>query len=240
MSTDVNSIIETLIKKRMIVLSVLGLIALSSLGAGYWIQTQQNREKEAANLYDRTWPNIYAVIGEMGNPESTAERRTTAANLYKESIASLDTIILDYPKTVAAARAALLVVRIAEEPMLKQLLGTDAFEAAQPGGLDLVKKAHPKFWSSVIHTAEAIRLEKQNQFAEANASYEAALASDKERFISDFLLVSIARNKEILNDVEGAVKDYQSLVDQYPSSPWNNFALGKIYLLSQAAPAVSQ
>ncbi|MGL5255022.1 MAG: tetratricopeptide repeat protein [Brevinema sp.] len=240
MSVDINSILDTLIKKRRIVMIVLGgLIVLASI-VGYIYQNKQNRQKEAASIYDRTWENIYTVIAEAQNPNSTPDRIQNVANLYIENISNLDTLIFDYPETISGARAALLVVRVAEEPALAPFLGSNTIESAATEALDKVKKYHPNFWSSAIAIAQAIRLEKTGQFAEANSFYEEALASDKKKFLSDFILISLARNKEIIQDSEGALKDYQSIVDNYPDSSWNNFALGKIFLLSQAGSSSAE
>ncbi|MGL5721210.1 MAG: tetratricopeptide repeat protein [Brevinema sp.] len=233
MSVDINSILDTLIKKRRIVMIVLIAFVVVAAGVGYVYQNKENRQKEAASLYDRTWESVYTVIAEAQNPDTTPERMQSAASLYMENVSNLDTLVFDYPETVSGARAALLVVRIAEEPALVSFLGTNKIEAAAENALETVKKNHPDFWGSAVAIAEAIRYEKTGRFAEANTSYEEALASDKKKFLSDFILVSLARNKEILQDREGALKDYQSVVDDYPDSSWNNFVLGKIYLLSQ-------
>lgn len=235
---DINAVMDTLIKKRIIVLSVLGAVLAASLAAGYIYQSRKDKEDEAADLFDEAWQNIAAVVQDVQQPNHVHvpgdDHTVTVEKIYQRALETLDTLTLDYADTVAGARAALILIRISDEPTLKPLQGTNQLHYTVDGYLDEVKKKHPDFWGSAIYIAEGISYEKKGQFAEAIGSYESALKTDKKNYLSDYVLISIARNKEILNDVEGAVDAYQEMLDRFPLSSWGNFAMGKVYLLTQS------
>lgn len=240
MSNRFEKIMNGLIKYRMIVLGVLGAIILLSIGAGFVYQNKIEQEKEASNIFDESWQKVYAVVNDMqqypnGVYPPNHQNLPQAQQLYKEAITELDVLILDYPSTVAGARSALLLAVVGKQASLNQLLNNPDLSStfSSEGYFDIVKKNHPNFWGAAISLAEGIQKEQVFDFANAINNYEEALILDKKKYIIDYILISIARNYEALNNKEKALEYYQQIEDDYPDSSWLSFAMGKIYLLSQ-------
>ena len=240
MSSKLERVMTVLIKNRIIVLGVLGGILLLSIGTGVLYQKKIDQEKEAGLIFDEAWQKVFAVVSDMQQqPNGTYALNhpniPQAQALYKEGVMDINTLTLDYPNTIAGARAALLLAVIGKQAPLNTLLNdpdlTLAF--ATEDYFAIVKEKHPKFWGAAIAMTEGIQAEQTFDFAKAITFYQEALALDKANYITDYALVSIARNYETLNNKEKALEYYQQIEDDYPLSSWLSFAMGKVYLLSQ-------
>lgn len=239
MSNKITAISDVIKTKRLILLSCLGIILLGSLGIGLSYQNKMDKEKESAIYFDEAWQQVITVVNDLSQQENKRylpnDPKTKQVQQYfQQALETLDMLTLDFSRTTAGARAALLLVTIANQPELNAILADTNYLSlyTEEGYFDTLKKKHPKFWGAAIAMVEAVKAEQSGNFAQAITYYEEASKLDKQNYIQDYILISLARNYEILNDIENAKFYYQNLIDQFENSPWVNFAIAKVYLLS--------
>ena len=241
MSSKLENFLTVLIKNRIIVLLVMGGIALLSFGIGYMYQLKIDQEKEASVLFDDTWQKLYMVANDLQQqPNQTYApghvNIPQVTVLYNEVLVDLDILVSEYAGTIGGAKAAILVKTVRELAGLNILLTDKTLITtfATADYLDTVKEKHPDFWGAVLAMMDGIDAEKILDFASALKYYEKALELDKKNFLGDYIILSIARNYDVLNNTEKAIEYYNKIETDYPESVWLSTAMAKAYLLSQA------
>lgn len=241
MSLKLEKFLTVLIKNRIIVLLVMGGIVLLSFGTGYIYQLKLDQEKEASILFDDTWQKLYTVANDLqlqtnqtytpGHPNIPQ-----VTFLYNEVLVDLDVLVSEYPGTIGGARAAILVKMVQELYGLNILLVDQTLITtfATDNYLDTVKEKHPDFWGAILAMMDGIEAEKKIDFVSALTHYEKALKLDKKNFLGDYIIISMARNYDVLNNTDKAIEYYSKIEIEYPESVWLSFAMGKAHLLSQA------
>ncbi len=233
-----ESFLDVLIKKRIIVLGVLGVILAGSFVGGYIYQSNIDKNKEASIIFDDTWQKLYAILGDIQSQPNQMYAPNhpnipQVTSLYQESLSDLETLIFEYSGTTAGVRAALLVQMVLPLSNLNVLLSDQTVLGILEDGVESVKQKHPDFWGAMIAMNNGIIAEQTFDFASSLTSYKEALKLDKKNYLSDYIIIAIARNNEILGNKAEAIEYYQQIEDNYPESVWISFAMGKIYLLSQ-------
>ena len=241
MSSKLENLLTILIKNRIIVLLVMGGIVLLSFGAGYMYQLKLDQEKEASILFDDAWQKLYMVANDLQQqPNQTyAPGHVNVPQvtvLYGEVLVDLDILVSEYAETVSGAKAAILVKTVRELAGLNILLTDQTLITtfATPDYLDIVKEKHPDFWGAILAMMDGIDAEKIFDFAAALTYYEKALKLDKKNFLGDYIILSMARNYDVLNNTEKAIEYYNKIETDYPESVWLSTAMAKVHLLSQA------
>ena len=241
MSSKLENFLTVLIKNRIIVLLVMGGIALLSFGIGYMYQLKLDQEKEASILFDDTWQKLFTVANDLQQqPNQTYApghvNIPQVTVLYNEVLVDLDVLVSEYAGTIGGAKAAILVKTVKELYGLNILLADQTlittFSTADY--LDTVKEKHPDFWGAILAMMDGIDAEKTMNFASALTYYEKALELDKKNFLGDYIIFSIARNHDVLNNKDKAIEYYKKIETDYPESVWLSSAMAKAYLLSQA------
>ncbi|MGL5956916.1 MAG: hypothetical protein ACRC0X_10040 [Brevinema sp.] len=240
METKVESFLNSLIKKRVLVLAVLGGVLVLSFLIGYIYQSNTTKEREAAILFDDTWQKIYAVINDIQaqpNQMYTIESPTLpqAKNLYQQALNDLDILTTDYAGTTAGVRAVLLIQTILPLSNLNAIVDdpTILLSLGDSDYLESIKNKHPGFWGATLAMVDGINAEQRFDFATALDFYQQAMDLDKKKFLRDYIIIAIARNNEVLGNKDQAIEYYQMIEWDYPESVWLSFAMGKAYLLSQ-------
>ncbi len=234
---SIENILNVLIKKRAIVLGVLAVILAGSFFAGYTYQKNVDRKNEASVIFDDTWQKIYAILNDIqSQPDqiytANSPSLPQARSLYLESLSDLELLIYEYSDTIAGARSALLVQTVLSLSNLNSILPDQTILLTLAAGIEDVQQKHPEFWGAVIAMNNGIIAEQQFDFAKALNMYKEALNLDKKKYLHDYIIIAIARNNEVLGNVDEAINYYQQIEDDYPDSVWLPFAIGKKYILS--------
>ena len=241
MSSKLENFLTVLIKNRIIVLLVMGGIILLSFGAGYMYQLKLDQEKEASVLFDDAWQKFFTVVNDLqAQPNqmyaSGHPNVPQVIVLYNEVLVDLDILVSEYAGTISGAKSAILVEMVKTLPGLNVLLTDQTLITAfaTEDYLDVVRKKHPNFWGAILEIMNGIEAERQIDFVSALTHYEKALELDKKKFLSDYIIISIARNYDVLNNTDKAIEYYSKIETEYPESVWLSLAMGKAHLLSQA------
>ena len=241
MSSKLENFLTVLIKNRIIVLLVMGGIALLSFGAGYMYQLKLDQEKEASILFDDAWQKLFTVVNDIQSQPNQMyapghPNIPQVTLLYNEVLVDLDMLVSEYAGTVSGAKSAILVETVKTLTGLNVLLADQTLITtfAAVDYLDIVRKKHPNFWGAILSVMNGIEAERQIDFASALIHYEKALELDKKNFLGDYIIISIARNYDVLNNTDKAIEYYSRIETEYPESVWLSFAMGKAHLLSQA------
>ncbi|MGL4561516.1 MAG: tetratricopeptide repeat protein [Brevinema sp.] len=239
MTFDLDQVMKYLIQKRLIVLGVFGAIIVASLGMGFLYQRKIDKSEEALVIFDEAWQKIGFVASKIqqnpNNPFPVTDPQTAQAKLlYTEGLESLDILISDYSETVAAARAASVYLSIIDVSNLNALVDDQELLNRMKSSdyLDRIQKKHKQFWDVLVALGEGTRKEQQGLHEEAIIFFQDALKKDNEKYMTDYILIAIARNYEIRNNNAEAIAYYQKVLP-FSDSVWNNFANAKIYLLSK-------
>ena len=241
MSSKLEKLLTILINNRIIVLIVLGAIILVSFGAGYMYQLKIDQEKEASILFDDAWRKLYTVVNDL---QSQPNQRYSPGHanipsvkkLYNEVLVDLDVLVSEYTSTISAAKSAILIKTVITLSNLNILLDDQTLITTFKANdyLDIVRKKHSNFWGAIISMIDGIEAEKTIDFSAALKHYENALKLDKKKYLRDYIIISIARSHDVLNNTDKAIEYYKKIEIEYPESVWLSFAMGKAYLLSQS------
>lgn len=241
MKFDLEQILNFLIQKRTIVLGVIGAILAIALLSGLLYQKKNDKSNEAAVMFDEAWQQVSIVMGDIQQqPNYTYlpgdQRGEQATALYRKGLANIDLLVTDYPETVSGARAAILYKSVIDIPYLNALIDDQDLLTRMKSSdyLSTLQKKHKNFWGVVIDVSEGVRKEQQGLHEDAIICYQKALKKDSKKYMSDYILIAIARNYEIRNNKTAAIEYYQKLINQYPNSIWINFAMAKVYTLSES------
>jgi len=238
MRNQVDNIGNIINNKRYIFLGILGVILIGALGISLYYQNSLDKEKEGSIFFDDAWQQVMTVANEVQQKVSigyvyNVERDNQVKDLYKRSVDTLDMLTLDFSRTSSGAKSALLLVILSTQPEFKKILDDTNYMAVYNDDtyFNFIKKKHPKFWGAAISILEAIKAEQKGDFAKAITLYEISLKYDKKKYLHDYILISLGRNYDILNDIKNAMYYYNELLDKYPQSSWKNFAIGRVFLL---------
>ena len=241
MSSKLENFLTVLIKNRIIVLMVMGGIALLSFGVGYMYQLKLDQEKEASILFDDTWQKLFTVVNDLQSQPNQMYAQghpniPQVTLLYNEVLVDLDILVSEYAGTISGAKAAILVETVKTLSGLNILLADQTLITTfvTADYLDVVRKKHPNFWGAILAMMNGIEAERQMDFAAALINYEKALELDNKNFLGDYIIISIARNYDVLNNTGKAIEYYSKIETEYSESVWLSFAMGKAHLLSQA------
>ncbi|MGL4366856.1 MAG: tetratricopeptide repeat protein [Brevinemataceae bacterium] len=242
MNWTLENVLNTLLKKRIIVVGILSSILLVSIFAGVSYQRNVDRQEVAKALFDKSWQKImYSIqLLQSSLQQKNMSSETQAKQLFQEGISDLDILIEDYPDTVSAARAALLVRTISSEPSFLSLLDEELVQRiSAPEYTDIVARKHSSFWGAALDIIEGIGMERQSDMTSAIQLYQSALKKDKKKYMNDYIYILIARSYELIEKNQDALYYYKQLFNLYPDSPWASVAVAKIYLLNNSLESVA-
>jgi len=241
MSSKLENFLTVLIKNRIIVLIVMGGIIVLSFGIGYMYQLKLDQDKEASVLFDDTWQKLYTVANDLqAQPNQTYalghQNIPQVTVLYNEVLVDLDVLVSEYAGTISGARAAILVEIVKTLSGLNILLADQTLITTFTADdyLDTIREKHPNFWGAVLTMMKGIEAERRMDFASALTHYEKALELDKKNFLGDYIIISMAKNYDVLNNTDKAIEYYKKIETEYPESVWLSLAMAKAHLLSQA------
>jgi len=226
-SKTFDKVLDFVIKNRVQLAIAAGIIVLAAIVSGVFYTNYQNSLENSDTMYEQA-VNIYNYLDSTTNSDQAASLMQSARN-------SLNLLSQEYPKSVAAARARLL-------------LGRTYFMDYQQGHQDSLNMAL-SFYNAVCEEApsdyyrtlgligRATCYEEKKDYADASADYQLIATRYSSQGFTPMALIGLARIDELLDpgNISKAVALYKKVTDEYTNSLWTMYAKGRIYFLSDPA-----
>lgn len=220
------------VKSNQLLLTIILAVALLGvLGGTVYSQMKRNEADEANKIFDIAMSEVQMMI----NSEDEAQRQ----QLFQDHLTQLESLIQTYPKTIAAVRARLYMGKIYFSEAY-QSGNIDAIGMALQYYSDAKDYAKNNFFRALGAIGMAYCYEQQNNYIQAAASFQEVLDNYPDEGFNPLCLVGLARSKEMVSDINGAITYYNKVISGYPESYWTRFARGKIYFYSSGTGTAVQ
>ena len=200
--------------KILIIISVLLVIAIISIAVSGTFKSEKN--EESALAIEKIQTEYTELLTEKGAEAADED--------FDKIIASLDSVIAEYPSYYAEQRAVFMKGDI--------YFSRDNFEKAAASFKEFAEKFPKTYLAPIALYNSAVCSEELGKSADAVKIYE----SVKDKYSDSYpdiagILFSIGRLSESANDYDKALASYNDIVDNYTNSGWTNFARDRIIYL---------
>jgi|GEM_PF-2113237 tetratricopeptide (TPR) repeat protein len=207
-----------------VVLTLVGVIVVV-IGLVFWVSQEREKEDKAAFLYDEA-----ALVLVYQLPFVS-----TNANMVNEIsqyvLAKLDSVHRQYPQTISAMRARLLLARLYAQSYLSQG-SEDSYNQALQFCDEVVRLSSRSFYRGLALINKAQLLEHHSEWQSALDAYR-TVARKYNEFYTPYAWVSMGRVAEVMGDAKTAMTAYEMVVQKYTNSAWYGLALGRLTLIRQ-------
>ncbi len=199
-------------KYRKVFIIAISIIAILIVGLIVFIEIRNHRSNKSAALIENVQEDYDTWV--------TMEDEEGKAELGKDMLSSLDSIINEYPNLYAGQRALFL--------RGSYYFQTDSWEEAEEDFMNLYDRFPKSYLAAISLFNAAAAAENRGDPTAAAERYRIIPDRYSDNALSPYALFSFGRINETDDDYAFAVETYNELIDSYPGSSWTKLAQDRI------------
>ncbi|MCX7882672.1 MAG: tetratricopeptide repeat protein [Brevinematales bacterium] len=213
-----------------IALSVVGGVIVV-IGLLFWFSREAEQEAKASSAYDEAVLVLAYQLPQAGTNQQLVNE------ISQYVLAKLDSVQKQFPRTLAAMRARILLGRLYANSYLSQG-AEDAYNQALQLYDEVARMASSSFYRGLALINKAQLLEHHADWQGALETYR-IVARKYNEFYTPYAWVSLGRVGEIMGDKNTALSAYETVVQKYTNSSWYGFALARLTIVRQYGVSTS-